>query len=155
VNALEAFHEAGRNDLPQLLWDSWTTGRISAGELRELLPGCWSGPEWPVGHLGDDTWLYLFREAGWVSTYGSPRPDSPVTLYRGAPSRHARGMSWTEDPDRAEWFARRWGSLRDVVAPVWMASVDPGALLGRIDDRNEAEYVVDPARLPRLRRVAV
>jgi len=38
---------------------------------------------------------------------------------------------------------------------VYSAVVPPEAVLGGVDDREESEYLVDPARLPRVRRVEI
>jgi hypothetical protein len=84
-----------------------------------------------------------------VNGHPAPRPVEPVTLYRGATPARARGMSWTDDRDRAEWFARRF----DDSARVWTATLKPHDLLARIHapdgGRGEHEYVVraDTARV--------
>jgi len=66
-------------------------------------------------------------------------------------SRYARGLAWTLDRDKADWFARRWPGNEP---RVYTAQIDAGRILGYFVGCNEAEVVVDPADLPRLRGVA-
>jgi hypothetical protein len=45
----------------------------------------------------------------WFQFAAYPKPESTLTLYRGAVSSRARGMAWTKDDARALWFAWRFG----------------------------------------------
>jgi hypothetical protein len=88
---------------------------------------------------------------------GDPIPDQPpFTLYRGiAGNNHKRlrrrGISWTSDRERAEWFMKRYEEdglypyqeLCKIVLP------DDRLIFAYYDDRSESEYLVDiPRRLP-------
>jgi hypothetical protein len=101
-----------------------------------------------------DLVVLMFRQVGYI---GDPLPQQdPVRLYRGINRyRWARGVSWTADMKVARFFAdgRRVGESCN--GYVYMADVPREAILGRFTERNEDEYVVDPALLPRLKRVEV
>ncbi len=75
-----------------------------------------------------------------------------MRVYRGSTWGRRRGMSWTEDRERAEWFADRWNARRTGTALVFKIMVEPEAVLALLADRDEAEVVVDPAMLPPIRR---
>jgi hypothetical protein len=72
-----------------------------------------------------------------------------------------RNFAWTTDPERAEWFARRFGRFADgsdSFRPVFVYETDapPHSLLcipGDEGRENEAEYVIDPRGL-KVRRIA-
>ena len=104
--------------------------------------------------LGTRFWVHLFRRAAY------PAPSGPLTLYRGAPPRYARGMSWTTRRSKAAWFAGRWGmNPGKASAHVYEATALPEACLADVDalvpgGRSEGEIVVDPSLLRRLRRVS-
>ncbi len=142
----------GRVDRPAMLFDLWDGQVIDKATLTALVPGVWSGAEWPSATLSRRVWIELFRAGAY------PTPSKPTDLYRGAIPSHARGMAWTRDRDKAEWFAARWTLLTDKAAHVYTVAAPPAAFLADIDlieggGRREGEIVVDPAFLPRLRRV--
>ena len=95
----------GRNHVPALLSDLFSAGRLTPEVLRAVLPGVWSGAEWPETSLGRALWVAWFRLADY------PRPRRSIILFRGARPRYARGMAWTRDKDRASWFAQRWAAM--------------------------------------------
>jgi len=68
-----------------------------------------------------------------------------VTLYRGCQHDRRFGMSWTDDLDRAQWFADR--DLGQGAGNVYMHRANPRELLAFIDasHRREREYVLDPS----------
>jgi hypothetical protein len=69
--------------------------------------------------------------------------------YRGYRKRGARGLSWTLDPAKAEWFARRFSFLspRSYVAT---GCVRKSKVLAYIDGRKEREIVVLPEIVRRI-----
>jgi hypothetical protein len=114
----------------------------------------WSAAEWPESELGREFWHMLFVAAAY------PKPQGPLTLYRGASPSFVRRMAWTTDIDRARWFAQRFlvaAGLRG--RAVYQTTVLPEAVLAMIDTacvdrgRNESEVVVDPAKLGKVTRV--
>jgi hypothetical protein len=149
-----ALGAVGRNAGPALLFDLYYSRRLAPSVLAAVLVGAWSGAEFPGRTLPRSTWIAWFREAAY------PTPAGPVILYRGAIPRHARGMSWTPDRERADWFANRWTLGRpEYPAHVYTVTADPAAILADVDalegegGRQEHEIIVDPAKLPPVRRV--
>jgi hypothetical protein len=135
----------GRNAWPEVLFEFWLRGMLCPDDLRALLPEAWSGPEWPQGRLGIALWVDLFRTAGFVSDSARAPSSSPLLIHRGTTWGRRRGMAWTTDRERAEWFATR---LHRPGGLVFTVTVDSDAVLAMIDGRNEHEVVVDPSRLP-------
>jgi hypothetical protein len=140
----------GRNAGPSMLLDGFTTGQISTDSLRAVLIEIWVLAEYPQYLVPAPVWCNWFRLAAY------PRPQASLTLYRGAVPRHARGMSWTTDLVRAQWFAERPTHAR---GHVYRATVEPAGILASVDllqpgGREEGEVIVDPDFLPRpLRRM--
>lgn len=154
----------GRSDRvegPAILWDWHAAGLVGREHVAALIASVWSSAEYPESALGRDTWVRLFRYAGYVSDPpGLPAPVEPVTVYRGAPPRYARGMAWARDRDTAGRFADGLRSRHPGV--VYAAVVEPAAVLARCEGRSgddgesgEVEYVIDPNMLPRPVRRAV
>ena len=72
-------------------------------------------------------------------------PDR-LTIYRGVHIKKGtlRGLSWTLDRERAEWFANRWAKRRPYVVEAEVLKSDVRA---HFLARGEAEIVVLPNRL--------
>lgn len=67
-----------------------------------------------------------------------------VLIFRGAPEKYARGMSWTTDRERAVWFSRRF--TRENM--VFTATVPKRKFLAYFcGARKENEAVIDPRRI--------
>lgn len=147
-NLLDRLGYVGRNKAPGLLFDLFCTRQVDQAALRAVLPGVWSGAEWPEYSLSRPTWLWWFE----LSKF--PRPTEALWLYRGARPRYARGMAWTRDAGRAAWCAHRWTEQTGHVAHVYNDLALPEAVLADIDalegdgGRSEGEVVVHPPRLP-------
>jgi hypothetical protein len=122
-----------------------------------LLAEWWTTSEIPV-LLGQTHVVNAFGRVGFVTdTEGVVAPTEPLTVYRGVswePTRKAppsaRGVSWTLDEDRAEWFARRWSILRHR-GLVFVADAPPASVLGTFHGRNEAEVMVNPRQRRKVR----
>jgi hypothetical protein len=149
VTFRRTYHE--RNAGPGALWDAYASQQLDRQTMRAVILDVWSAAEWPQYTLTTDAWLSMFEWAAYEA------PTSPMTLYRGAPARYARGMAWTTDRDRAIWFAGRLPLAQP--AYVYTATVEPAGILAVVDEleangRREAEVIVDPGYLPRpVRRV--
>ncbi len=118
----------------------------------EVLLNNWSLCDLPVRY-GMARVLALFREVAYIGH--GPKQVEPVRLYRGfSASQYRRGLSWTPQLETARLFAGGgryddgYGFVGTVVAP-------PEAVLAFIKNRNESEYILDPARYPRVREVEV
>lgn len=145
----DALDLMGRNRGPHALSAWWPD--LTPEEKSRLICEVWEEAEWPVAALGERRWLEMFKETGFVTT-GPERPDSEALAYRGAPvDTKGRGMSWSVDRERAEWFATRWARNFDVPAAVYRATLPPRAILALVgfDDgsRHEKEFVVNPNML--------
>ncbi len=94
--------------------------------------------------------IEYFKEAGYLGTL--PQPEAELTLYRGSSKpRYRLGLSWTTSIDVARRFVEMWftgGIVYSAIAP-------PEAILGGFDEREEAEYVVDPKMLRAVKRIEV
>lgn len=68
----------------------------------------------------------------------------PLTVYRGCGRRHIRGISWTTDRIKAEYFARggRLGRQHDPV--IATAQVKKAGVFFVLQGRRESEIVLDP-----------
>lgn len=72
--------------------------------------------------------------------------EDTVTVYRGVTPynrRNVKGLSWTLDRERAEWFAHRFGED----GTVYTAQISKEYIFAIFNGRNEAEVVVDPKKL--------
>lgn len=76
---------------------------------------------------------------------------SEFTIYRGTNYKSSvRGLSWTLDPDKAEWFARRFKTKKNSIIVV-SAQVRKICTLAYFGSRNEQEIVVDPLELRNMK----
>ena len=118
---------------------------MTPDERRGCLVEIWSACDfciWPNRKVA----LIYFKEAKYVGDL--PRPDAPLTLYRGVRRRaHRLGLSWSRKIDTARFFVHGRGP--NLGGFVYSAVADPDAILGGFSDRNEAEYIVDPGSAPR------
>lgn len=75
--------------------------------------------------------------------------DPQVTIYRGtnAPDRMGCGMSWTLDPTRAEWFARRLIYDSNLEPTVVTAKVEKRNVIAYLGGREEEEVVALPQNI--------
>ena len=100
--------------------------------------------EWPANNLPAGQWVDLFEEAGFTRDGKPvPRPQRPVTLYRGCHHERRFGMSWTTDRAQAEWFVGR--NLGRGVGRIYTHRAGAVELLAYIHEsgRRENEYVLD------------
>jgi hypothetical protein len=75
--------------------------------------------------------------------------NGPFTLYRGVAgsgrARRVRGFSWTEDLEVAKWFALRFEQFPNPA--VYQIIVGAKDVLAYCGDRNEREFIVNPATI--------
>jgi hypothetical protein len=145
----------GRNDLPYALamaalaHDTLT----DPAEVTRGITNAWCSAEWPAQAVDPDIWCSLFdiaqpdplmylHDDEWRDRAALP---PQITLYRGAIEDHAIGMSWTDDLERATWFAHRFDTIGGDVGKVYQVTIDPEVVLARFPTRRgEAEWVLDP-----------
>jgi hypothetical protein len=142
----------GRNRGPALLLEWLEDGLLDPSDLWRVIGEVWMWAEWPTQTIEVARWVELWRTVGFFTDIDEPAPTEPVTAYRGSSWGRRRGMSWTVDPSRAEWFAGRWVRHE---SHVFQVTIPAGAVLARLGDpdgRDEGELVVDPSLLPPVRR---
>jgi hypothetical protein len=128
---------------PGLLWRWWTRADIDSDALAHLILTVWALTDCPERDLGQRRWLELFRATGYLPD-DAPPSSNPLSIYRGAPERYRRRMSWTTDPEIARRFATSETRRR---GEVWRATVPAHAILARLYDdggRPEAEVIINP-----------
>jgi hypothetical protein len=119
-----------------------------------LVLDAWSHPEWPEAVFGTTRWVALFRSVGFASRPPRPAPTDGLQVFRGASWERRRGMAWTTDRAVAQRFADRWTASGTGAGRVFVRWAPVPAILAMIDDRNEAEVVVDPDLLLPNHRMA-
>ena len=68
--------------------------------------------------------------------------DDMVTIYRGVRVNNYKGLSWTIDKQRAEWFAKRFG-INGEKGYVFTGLIKKKDIIAFFDSRNEEEVVCD------------
>lgn len=144
----EAGGVLGRNSYPALVLQLHVELGLAPIVLAHCVPSAWQDCEFPTLTLDEDSWEWLFGDAGFtINGVKAPRPTAPIRMFRGAVAEHARGWSWTEDRDLAQWFADR--PHNDGRGRLYSAAVPPGALFACMtgdwaDGRaGEGQWVVD------------
>ncbi len=131
-------------------------GHLSAAELQCLITLTWpflDPPSAPHGPLTVPQWVELFVAAGRFFQ-GPPITLGPhPTLYRAAPPKRAKGMSWCTHREMAERFLPR--QQRFGIYGLWQVRCPDDAILAvihRPDDSacvlHAREVVVNPDLLP-------
>jgi hypothetical protein len=139
---------------PRVLRDAVSAGRVSDGDLPELIAFAWTRDDEPTSDIGEADWLEIFRRAGFF-TYppvSAGRPTRPVTLYRGTTADRLRRMSWAAERSVAETLGRR--HARYDAAGIYRATVEPDAVLAYLERPGEGwTVVVEPAGLTQIERL--
>lgn len=139
-----ALFRVGRDKAPELLWHLVCEGALSADAIASQVGPVWSAAEYPDRMLQRWEWRSLFRIAGFTRDgQPQPRPTEPMRLYRGSVPERRLDWSWTTSPAVARGYALGTAARRPNTGTVWTALVPPAQLLAAIDEREEAEYVVD------------
>jgi hypothetical protein len=145
----------GRRDLPYTLAKAVFID-ATLTEPEEICKGvanAWVAPEWPGQALEYGVWQMLFGEAlgafdDCILIDGGEmvsRDELPaeLTLWRGAAPGYERGMAWTGDKARAEWFATRFGDAIGGTHVLLEVTVPSEVVLAHFTGRGEDEYVLD------------
>jgi hypothetical protein len=131
------------------------------GKYEEALLHAYTGirtnyANWSVDFLG---FLFARADSQKLRETGDPIPDqAEFILYRGVSGRGRRrrvnSFSWTESPNIAAWFAKRFCDLPDPA--VFAITVSDGSIMACSSDRSEAEYLLRlplPTKPKRLREL--
>jgi hypothetical protein len=139
---------AGRLEGPALLSTAWSTGTITAATLAVHVGRVWSMAEYPDAALDRPLWSQLFAAAGFTADgRPGPRPDRPVTLWRGSVPERRADWSWTTRRSVAEGYATGTGARRPATGRLYRTVAPPTALLAYNSNRGEDEYVLDTTGL--------
>ncbi|MFI9273971.1 hypothetical protein ACIGXM_25170 [Kitasatospora sp. NPDC052896] len=143
---------SGTLDGPQLLWDTYESGQLTAPDLHDVIPDIWTRHDWPECAIGADRWITLFRTAGFVALPTNlAAPTAPLAVYRGATEDRARGMAWSWERYKAEEFQQRYTKLGRTTH-LYTATIQPADVLAVFGTRGEHEVVVDSRQLARIKR---
>jgi len=131
---------------------------ISAQELGKALAWVWTETEFPNSN-GIEALLRLFKLADRRSLMDDDEWEileklpEEVAVFRGTQSKKAkvRGMSWTLDRKKAEWFRDRFKKLD---GKVYEASIKKEEILAYFSGRNESEVIVNPKKLKEVKEVS-
>lgn len=143
----------GRNDMPAALIYAVFEERLTDSvEIAKGVQAAWTMCEWPSRAADRELWMHVFDKAvpeGHYLLETAPRPIADLapnqTLWRGATEEHALGMSWTDDYDRAYWFATRLeGAFGGAKSLVYSLNAPREIVLARFNEsRGESEWVLD------------
>lgn len=102
-------------------------------------------------------WLFERADRDKLLKAGDPLPGpGPFTLYRGVAGhgafRKVRGISWTEDFEKALWFAQRFKIILDKPM-VYETVVQREQILAYSNSRGEKEFLCLLPSNQKLRRV--
>jgi hypothetical protein len=144
-------------DLPYFAFATVTAGCYTPLGALDIVEDAWVQPEWPEANYGTPMWRTMFQQVGYLHLdedgQPQPRPEVVPTLWRGAIPSRRKGMAWTSDRERAEWFVRRWqpgGSFRK--ASLWrLDDVPADRVFARFDGRGEHEWALDTRGLTPVR----
>jgi hypothetical protein len=155
---------------PNALYALVTGGALSQEGMRDGILWAWQQCEYPEANLSAGQWRTIFaaldkpmcdhdvfasEQDGAVMPCDPAcrREGEPLTLYRGAIPSRRKGMAWTADRERAEWFRDRFNTAGLKTAHLYTATVEPRRVLARFIGRSEDEYVIDTKGL-RVEQVA-
>lgn len=130
---------------------------MSMEDYCTALVDCWIGTECPNQdpNFTKRQLLQLFEKANknyimtdeeWAELQELPQT---VTIYRGVTDSgggNEKALSWTINPQVAEWFAKRFGGQ----GKVYCATVDKDNILALFNGRNESEVIVRYSRIQNL-----
>jgi hypothetical protein len=156
-----------REDWQSVLWQmpkgcygeilSMIAWKLADAERAALVREAWTGTENP--YRDRDVWLMLFTDrcpreqlmtAEDLACYRALAPV--VEIWRGSRKPlHARGLSWTVEPDIAAWYARRYFGND---GRVYNVRVLRESIIAYFAGRGESEVIVNPNLLPPLRKFA-
>lgn len=126
--------------------DNWPILK-KIGKYEKALLHCYVTIRTNYSNWSMDTLRFLFMQADIeiLRKTGDPIPDQDVfTLYRGVSGigrkRRVSGFSWTDSPNTAAWFARRFPDLPDPA--VFKVTVPRESVMACCYDRQEREYLL-------------
>jgi hypothetical protein len=139
----------------RLTFLSFIKSYLSKEDFAHLLADAWVSSENP----NQDTNVSVAKAARWFREADKETlmrsedyevfknlPDK-VTAYRGvAVGRNPKGLSWTQNYDKAKWFANRFNE-KNKVGYIEMIEVDKSKVLAYFNTRDEDELIIYPRGL--------
>ena len=128
---------------------------LSKRDFSEQLRECWVQQECPnrdnnVNHRTLIKWfrnsshtaLMENKETKKLKELKAEAETNGLTLYRGVElDGKPDGLSWTTSLEKAQWFSKRYKSRTSKVYKLVVKN--PSNILAYLDNRNEAEVIVD------------
>jgi len=115
---------------------------IALDERGPLLRDIWGDSENICQHyafwkkmLSSGEWTLNGKEAKFIA-----KLPPKLTVYRGCPKKSDKGLSWTLDRKKAQWFANRFGRNGIVVERV----IKKSEIRAYLNERKEREIVLLP-----------
>ena len=99
---------------------------------------------------GKDKWLMNKADRAFLASL----PDE-VTVYRGCSVNKANSLSWTTNPETAQWFANRFNFKSDYFDKdccVVTGTIAKADIFAVILERDEITLICDPAKVKRKKK---
>jgi len=137
----------------RLAFIKYTLKLLSKEDFSNLLREAWIMSENPNGDVNVSLEMLIdwykmadkriLMEEKDYQYYCELKKQPVITVYRGvSKGRNPMGLSWTDDYDKAIWFANRFGK-----GFVQKAEISPKRILAYINSRDEKEIVIDTTGL--------
>lgn len=128
----------------------------------QILATIWTLQEqlWPNRKL----FLKLFEAPRdgrqWLMTVAERRKlenmPNQFPVYRGFIGTRGKGLSWTTDKKKAEWFAKRFAKVEGIGQPKLMEGIAKKKdVLAYFNGRKEKEIVIDPDKVTKVKTSAI
>ncbi len=73
-----------------------------------------------------------------------------IEIWRGSMPKFKRGLSWTLDKDKAQWFAQRFQTMGKRRGRLYSAKVAKSQVLALLNGRGEREILLSPSARKRI-----
>jgi hypothetical protein len=125
-------------------------------EYSDLLLDLWLSTEFPHQHkISSLVNMFSIADIAEMMDEGEKNiyanfPEK-LTIYRGTPDKKAkiRGLSWTTDLEKAEWFAKRF----NLKGTVYQATISKNRIFLYTHKRCENEVIVNPRYLKNVTEI--
>jgi hypothetical protein len=157
-SAMRVYHLVEKQYL--LGFFKYAAPHLSQEDYAGILADAWIRCEEPNHdpNLSQNKLLAMFRKADPMFLMNDQErmnleelPD-PVTVYRGVRSNRGSGvraLSWTLEPQTAQWFANRYGRQ----GQVYEAKISKQHIYALFHGRGESEIILNPKHLMELTQV--
>lgn len=147
INPLKAMLILNRRDHVQFLCNNLKVFQ-QEGELEKAILILYRKKNGPFSTPDEiETWSDLINhgEKSRFEAIGDSIPFSKTTVYRGAVIGSPKGLSWSPDRQRAEWYADRWKDPALGGGNVFEVDLTSPDVLVYLTDKHEEELIVSPS----------